>query len=263
MSNIISNTDFSDIPAFVDAVKEALESSIPPISFSIDNKENVGLFVQFFQSNNGYLGRRIACKHALSGSIINFTVKEIYQFKDERFPITLSFKQKRDVEDFANGWLRFMDEESKLSESVEDTQPKEQEPKSAEQKPSMNNPVEETKKSSEYDFIKDISSSNDNKQETMPQSSPQQYAVNPMAEDILDTILKINLILGWVLALAALVGSIVLAASEELYFIIVLGILAGALILLITYLIWARFKVIINISRNLFNINSKLKEKEQ
>ncbi len=127
----------------------------------------------------------------------------------------------------------------------------------------MNNPVEETKKSSEYDFIKDISSSNDNKQETMPQSSPQQYAVNPMAEDILDTILKINLILGWVLALAALVGSIVLAASEELYFIIVLGILAGALILLITYLIWARFKVIINISRNLFNINSKLKEKEQ
>ena len=84
------------------------------------------------------------------------------------------------------------------------------------------------------------------------------YSVNPKAESILDGIATTVLIIGWLIAIAGAFVGIMAAYEEEVVGYAVLGVLGGALILLIFYVIWARLKVIVNMSRNLFNIHEAL-----
>ena len=84
------------------------------------------------------------------------------------------------------------------------------------------------------------------------------YSVNPKAEGILDGIATTVLIIGWVIAIIGAIVGIALAIEDEVAVYALLGVLGGALVLLIFYVIWARLKVLINMSRNLFNIHEEL-----
>lgn len=117
MNKVILNTDFSSVPTFADEVRSAFDTQIPPIVFSIDNRENLDLFSQVFQTDKPGMGRRVSCKRATNGSALNFSPREIFNFGDEQFPIVFSFKNIRDVEDFANGWSRL--QESSIAEKKE------------------------------------------------------------------------------------------------------------------------------------------------
>lgn len=83
------------------------------------------------------------------------------------------------------------------------------------------------------------------------------YSVNPKAEGILNGIASTVLVIGWVLAICCAIIGIAMAYEEEAYYAII-GVLGGAFILLIFYVIWARLKVLINMSRNLYNIHEEL-----
>ncbi len=109
MGKIIFNTDFSNIPAFADEVRQAFENSIPPIVFSVDSRESLLLFSQEFSTDKPGMGRRVSCKRASNGSSLNFSPREIFKFSDEQYPLIFSFKNIRDVEDFANGWSRLQE----------------------------------------------------------------------------------------------------------------------------------------------------------
>ena len=199
MSVLISNTDYSNIPAFADEVRSAFKSAVPPVCIAIDTKENVELFTQMFPSERGYLGKRVACKHAMIGSFNNFSINEIFSFGEERFPIQLSFKQISELEDFAKGWQRAI--EKAATPVVE---------------PSTTAPVEETKKNAEKAERAEEERVKDNQQNTVTQKAkaeelPKQYPVNPFAESILDTLLKINLVFGWILAIGGFIAVCVFA----------------------------------------------------
>lgn len=127
MSAIVSNTDFADISAFVSEVKKAFKTTIPPIVLSIDKRENIEPIAQQLQSDGGYLGKRVSCKHAKNGSFGTFSLNELYSFGEERYPILLSFKQLKECEDFANGWIRLSKiAERKKVEAEEAAQKKEE-----------------------------------------------------------------------------------------------------------------------------------------
>ena len=98
------------------------------------------------------------------------------------------------------------------------------------------------------------------------EQSEKEYHVNHAAESILDLVAKIYLIFGWVLGICALAIGIVLEVefAFDLEAIgVLLGLLVGAIIVCFHYLVWACLKVILNISNNLFNINSKLSDKKE
>lgn len=361
MSVLISNTDYSNIPAFADEVRSAFKTALPPVCITIDTKENVELFTQLFPSERSFLGKKVACKHAMIGSFNNFSINEIFRFGEERYPIQLSFKQISELEDFAKGWQRAIEKAAAPVIELSTTTPIEEAPKPKEEKPKEKHGkriLEEVKEQfkegsisarahfetmadiedfaavvgQEYSLVgieaapegstfeckisgmlsskqypvkkimyntpcyvsfedlgevklfaatvKEYLSQEaknkaekaerervkDNQQNAVTQRAqaeelPKQYPVNPLAENILDTLLKINLIFGWVLAIGGFIAVCIISISEEAYPAILLGILGGAIILFITYVIWARVKVSINISRNLFNINEKIKDK--
>lgn len=87
------------------------------------------------------------------------------------------------------------------------------------------------------------------------------YSVNPKAESLLNACLTILLVLGWIVAVAAVAVAVFFAIEEELYILIGAGVLGAALILFSFYCTWATYKLFINISRNLFNINEQLKNR--
>ena len=96
------------------------------------------------------------------------------------------------------------------------------------------------------------------------EQSEKEYHVNHAAESILDLVAKIYLIFGWVLGICALAIGIVLEVEFAFHLEaigVLLGFLVGAIIVCFHYVVWACLKVILNISNNLFNINSKLSEK--
>lgn len=120
MNKIIFNTDFSSVSAFADEVRHAFDTSIPPIVFSIDNRESLLLFSQVFQTDKPGMGRRVSCKRATSGSAMNFTPRELYNFNEAQYPLVFSFKNMRDLEDFANGWSRLIEREQKEKQEAEE-----------------------------------------------------------------------------------------------------------------------------------------------
>lgn len=88
-----------------------------------------------------------------------------------------------------------------------------------------------------------------------------EYSVNPKAESLLNVCLTILLVLGWIVAIAAIAAAVFYAVEEEEYIYIGAGILGAAIILFFFYCVWATYKLFINMSRNLFNINEQLKNR--
>ena len=71
--------------------------------------------------------------------------------------------------------------------------------------------------------------------------------------------------LGWIagaaVAILATLGFYYDVANEDFWGIfggVIVGIISGALVVLLFYFVWSTWKVAINISRNLFIINDKL-----
>lgn len=84
------------------------------------------------------------------------------------------------------------------------------------------------------------------------------YKVSPLAENILDIILKVFLIIIIVGAIITAIVGIVIAINEEEWAPMLL-VLAAAGAVGLGYIVWALGKVVINISRNLYNINDALR----
>ncbi len=84
------------------------------------------------------------------------------------------------------------------------------------------------------------------------------YSVNPNAEYVLSGVATAILVIGWIFAIAGIIVGIVAAAEQGEWAYFLAGVLGGGLILLVFYIIWAELKVIINISRNLYNIQDEL-----
>lgn len=84
------------------------------------------------------------------------------------------------------------------------------------------------------------------------------YEVSPLAEKILDIILKVFLIIIIVGAIITAIVGIVIAINEEEWAPMLL-VLAAAGAVGLGYIVWALGKVVINISRNLYNINDALR----
>ena len=360
MSSLVSNTNFTDIAVFASEIKNAFKTTIPPVCISFDTKESVEQYIQPFLGEKGYIGKRVSCKHAKSGSFSNFTVNEIYAFEAERYPIQLSFKQLAEFEDFAKGWSRAIEKENAPAEEAASKMPPAQEaPKPEEKKPfseefellkggvyqtvirlnslsdiksftdalkqevsleGVSGNVDDTlftcrmsvagipfeknfhisefsknfplsiilngmEQAKQFAVVSDTYLAQDAVQEKvkieeakkMLEDNPAlienstKYPVNPLAEKILDKVLKTGLTLSWLMGILAMFGgisagvSIFVDGSEfeqplgvALFFG---GIIIGVIIILLAYYRWAQGKVQINISRNLYNINSKLKAK--
>ena len=90
----------------------------------------------------------------------------------------------------------------------------------------------------------------------MKNESP--YEVNPVAENILN---KFNQAVFAISVFVAIVGAIacIVAATAEFESAYLWGILGAAVLALSAALFWATGKVLINISRNLYNINDALR----
>ena len=226
----VSQSKLSDANAFIEEVKEAFNSAIPPVYFEISSREEVEAFANLFKSTeHGYFGKKISCKSANSFAPANYTAAEIYSLNADKYPIELSFKSIANLQDFAVGYMKAVD--------------------------TLPAPVPETS-------VPQSSENPEKKEARKP--TPDMYEVNPFAEKYLDFFLTIHLIIGWVLAIISVVSGIVLGTSSYSEFsllFIFAGILAGILILYSTYSLWAVNKVVINMSRNLFNINERLKNR--
>lgn len=226
----VSQSKPSDANAFIEEVKEAFNSAIPPVYFEISSREEVEAFANLFKSTeHGYFGKKISCKSANSFAPANFTAAEIYSLKADKYPIELSFKSIANLQDFAVGYMKAVDTLPAPTPAPETSVPQSSEKKEA-RKP-----------------------------------TPDMYEVNPFAEKFLNFFLTIHLIIGWVLAIISVVCGIVLGTSSYSEFsllFIFAGIIAGILILYSTYSLRAVNKVVINMSRNLFNINERIKNKE-
>ena len=226
----VSQSKLSDANAFIEEVKEAFNSAIPPVYFEISSREEVEAFANLFKSTeHGYFGKKISCKSANSFAPSNYTAAEIYSLNADKYPIELSFKSIANLQDFAVGYMKAVD--------------------------TLPTPAPETSVPQ--------SSENPGKKEAR-KPTPDMYEVNPFAEKYLNFFLTIHLIIGWVLAIIIVVSGIVLGTSSYSEFsllFIFAGILAGILILYSTYSLWAVNKVVINMSRNLFNINERLKNR--
>ena len=228
----VSQSKLSDANAFIEEVKEVFNSAIPPVYFEISSREEVEAFANLFKSTeHGYFGKKISCKSANSFAPANYTAAEIYSLNADKYPIELSFKSIANLQDFAVGYMKAVDT---LLAPV---------------------PVPETS-------VPQSSENPEKKESRKP--TPDMYEVNPFAEKYLNFFLTIHLIIGWVLAIISVVSGIVLGTSSYSEFsllFIFAGIIAGILILYSTYSLWAVNKVVINMSRNLFNINERLKNR--
>ena len=224
----VSQSKLSDANAFIEEVKEVFNSAIPPVYFEISSREEVEAFANLFKSTeHGYFGKKISCKSANSFAPANYTAAEIYSLKADTYPIELSFKSIANLQDFAVGYMKAVD--------------------------TLPAPTPETS----------APQSSEKKEPRKP--TPDMYEVNPFAEKYLNFFLTIHLIVGWVLAIISVVSGIVLGCSsygEFTLLYIFAGIIAGIIILFSTYSLWAVNKVVINMSRNLFNINERIKNKE-
>ncbi len=84
------------------------------------------------------------------------------------------------------------------------------------------------------------------------------YSVNPNAENVLNGVAATILVIGWIFGIVGIIAGIAAAIDQGEWFYALAGFLGGGLILLTFYIVWAELKVIINISRSLYNINDEL-----
>ena len=154
MNNMINNTDFTSASDFAEEVRKAFKESIPPIRISIDTFENVDPFISLFQSERGFMGKRVSCKHAKTGTFRNYSVNEIVGFSEEQFPIQLSFKQISELEDFALGWKRYIEKANVPVGEKHETPP--QEVKNQPDKGSYSSSVRFENRADIQDFVKTV-----------------------------------------------------------------------------------------------------------
>jgi hypothetical protein len=89
------------------------------------------------------------------------------------------------------------------------------------------------------------------------------YSVNPIAESVVNILATILFIIGFIISFVSIVGGIILLTDDVWsYPAYGIGLIVGGIVWFIISIIqWAWFKIIVNISRNLFNINEQLKHK--
>lgn len=85
--------------------------------------------------------------------------------------------------------------------------------------------------------------------------TPEKYSVNPFAESVSSSVASIILAISIVVAIVVLVAGF--AAGREN---ILLGIVGAAGIAAVGLISWASMKMLVNISRSLYNINDALRE---
>lgn len=107
----------------------------------------------------------------------------------------------------------------------------------------------------ENPFISAMENEKTGKNDLQQFYNAQQYLVNPNAEKVVGIVASVNLIIG---ALGFFVLLIIAIGNYEwLYFGIGVGVLLCGVVL------WAFLKVLVNISRNLYNVSETLKEFKQ
>ena len=211
----------------------SLLGSSPSVNFVIISREDLEGFVRVVTPNQkGYLGRKISCKHAQSNMPMNYFAKEIYLFSNEKYPIELSFKTIEDLEDFALGY-------NKASITIPAPTP------------TTGNTIEEK--------VVQPSKSFNPVQQTTAKSSIDDSTVNRKAESFLNTVLIVLKVFSWVVAIGFVLTSIINIVIKGHFAITLGGIIGAGLILLYYYLIWAVFKVFLNMSNNLFGIREDLR----
>ena len=110
--------------------------------------------------------------------------------------------------------------------------------------------------------IKESEKTPDEQKPTEISKPDNKYDVNPSAEQIVNMILKVWLVLGWVVSIVFAVGIcgyLMEDVFDNVILSLVVGLIAGAINLLVVYLIWALGKLFVNISQNLFILNEKIK----
>ena len=86
------------------------------------------------------------------------------------------------------------------------------------------------------------------------------YDVNPAAESIISTLATVILVVGCIGGFIIFVMCLAMVNNLGAGMIFA-GLFGGGLFALIFVLQWAILRVVVNISRNLFNINDQLKKK--
>lgn len=91
----------------------------------------------------------------------------------------------------------------------------------------------------------------------------QQFEVNPNAEKILNSIATAFIVVSWIIGIILIIVGIIVASEGSSFEMpaAIAGIVFGVIQILIGYIAWASLKVVVNISRNLYNINSNLSKK--
>ena len=84
------------------------------------------------------------------------------------------------------------------------------------------------------------------------------FEVNPRAENIADRVAGIILVLGWIIGIILVLLGIFAAGDGEIVSLFIS--LGGVIYILLSYVIWAFIKMLVNMSRNLFNIKDILKQ---
>ena len=169
----------------------------------------------------------------------SYTVKDIYFFNKNRFPVIFLFKTINEIEDFAIGWKR-LTETTPLPVSTE---------------PGTESPSHEPFQ--EGNALLATTSAERKEKKKEPK-------VNPMAETILDFVSQFWIAIGWIISISLLIVGFILGfelCDEEWYGVLiglVFGTLAGGLSLITYYFLWATVKIVINISNNLYRIDEKL-----
>lgn len=107
-----------------------------------------------------------------------------------------------------------------------------------------------------------MESLNSQSNNTKKEISKNAYSVNPSAELIINILATVLLFLGIIVSAISIVGGIAYIDMGLGITAYGISIIAGGMIIFIVSIVqWAWFKIIINISRNLFNINEQLKYK--
>ena len=224
-------------PSFIEDINNALNSA-PSVCFSISNREDLNAFVKAIApKQKGYLGRKISCKHANSNMPMNYSAKEIFSFTSDKYPLELHFKSQQDLEDFAIGY-------DKAAQTI---------------------PAPKEVVNSEKIVISAADPANKGRRQEearrgTTESNQDKYSANPRAEGFLNTLLIILKIVSWVLAIGSILFAIVSVLEGLNPLFVLSGFLGGGLILLYYYFIWALFKVVLNISNNLFGIRAEIKD---
>lgn len=88
------------------------------------------------------------------------------------------------------------------------------------------------------------------------------YPVNPGAENTINAVAAVLLIVGIIVCAGCVVGGLIVTAGLGDAKAWLIGVGVGLLILLSYLVQWAFVKVIVNISRNLYNINASIQAKK-